>query len=222
MIEKGIIFDNIHSYSDLHLILSKVEIKPAKPKTSYIDIAGGDGSLDLTEAHGEVKYSDRDCKFTFTMHPEYGLTDEDFEVKKTEISNLLSGKRFKITLDKDPDYYYLGRCTVDDFLSNKRIRQIVVTAKVYPYKYKQKETIVRFNLNADEETVILKNGRKSVVPIIVCTTKDAVIKFGDGVYTLSQGTNKILDICLVEGNNYLTISSTLGGIIAFSYQEADL
>ena len=56
MISKGISFDNIHSFYDLNLILSGVEITPAKPKTNYVDIVGGDGSIDMTEAHGDVKF----------------------------------------------------------------------------------------------------------------------------------------------------------------------
>ena len=72
---KGIQFNDIHSYYDLNLILSVVNIPPAQPKTNYVDLPGGEGSLDLTEALGEVKYNDRDCTFTFTMNPTDHLPD---------------------------------------------------------------------------------------------------------------------------------------------------
>ena len=52
MIETGIYFDNIHSFYDLNLVLSKVEISPAKPKTSYVDIPGGNGSIDFVLSFG--------------------------------------------------------------------------------------------------------------------------------------------------------------------------
>ena len=53
----GVKFDNIHSVNDLGLSLSTVEITPPEPKTYIIEIAGADGSLDLTEAlTGDVKY----------------------------------------------------------------------------------------------------------------------------------------------------------------------
>ena len=74
MIETGILFGNIHSFYDLNLILSAVDIEPAKPKTTYVDVPGGDGSLDLTEALGEVKYYDRTHKFTLTMNPASDLS----------------------------------------------------------------------------------------------------------------------------------------------------
>ena len=69
MIETGVLFNNIHSFYDLDLILSAVEVPPAIPKMVYVDIPGADGSLDLTEAHGEVKYNDRTISMLFTLNP---------------------------------------------------------------------------------------------------------------------------------------------------------
>lgn len=221
MIERGIQFDDIHSYYDLNLFLSGSKIPPAIPKTNYIELAGGDSVLDLTEAHGEVKFNDRDCEFTFTMNPSGGLKDEDFEAKKTEVSNALNGKRFnKITLDKDSDYYYTGRVTVNDYLSDRRLRQIVVTAKVKPYKYKQKETIVEVALTEEEQTVILKNSRKTVIPSFTCTDDNTQIVYGPFETVMNAGTHSYLDIQFKEGENVLKVSGS--GTLTIKYQEADL
>lgn len=222
MIGKGIRFDDVHSYHDLNLILSAVSIPPATPKTDFIDVPGADGTLDLTEALGDVRYNDRDpARFVFTMNPADDLSDYAFECKKTEVSNALNGKLFKkITLDKDPDYYYTGRCTVSEYLSDKRIRQIVVTARLQPYKRKQNKTVATYALTTEEQTVVLTNGKKSVVPEITCTYDNTKVVLGTKEYTLSAGTNKILDICLIEGHNILKMSGT--GTITFTYQEAEL
>ena len=221
MIDRGISFNGIHSYYDLDLILSKVEIPPAIPKTNYIDIPGGDGSLDLTEAHGEVKYEDRECQFMFTMNPAGDLSDSAFEAKKTEVSNVLNGVLFdRITLDKDSDHYYTGRCAVSEYLSNKRLRQFVVSAIVKPYKKKQSKTVATFTLTAAEQTVVLLNGRKSVVPEITCTDDNTKIVFGEGEFMLNAGTHKILNICFTERKNILKLSGS--GTIKFVYQESEL
>ena len=217
---KGIKFNDIHSYNNLNLVLSGSVIPPALPKTNYIDIVGGNGTLDLTEVHGEVKYNDRDCTFTFTMHPSDDLTDEGFEKKKTEVSNALNGKQCKIILDKDSDYYYLGRCTVSDYLSDKRIRQIVVTAKVAPYKYKINETVVTAELTSELQSITLSNGRKFVVPEITCSDDNASVVFNDNTYTFNAGTHKNLGIQLVEGENIMKVTGT--GTIEFRYREGDL
>lgn len=220
-IKKGISFDDIHSYYDLNLILSGLEIPPALPKTNYIEIEGADGSLDLTEVHGEVKFSDRECRFTFTLDPNTcDLSDEGFEYKKTQVSTMLSGKVFKIVLDRDAQYYYQGRCTVNEFLSDKRIRQIVVSAKVHPYKFKNEETVVKHELTSELQTLKLSNGRKYVVPEIICSNDNTTVVFGTSTYTFNAGTHKNLGIQLVEGENIVEVKGT--GTIEFRYREGDL
>lgn len=213
----GIQFGDVHSFNDLNLVLTKATIPPAKAKTNYVDVPGADGSLDLSDTHGEVKYSDRDCTFNFSVLPS---DDTDFETKKTEISNLLNGKVCKITLDTDEDYYYQGRCSVNEHLQNGNLKKFTITAKVRPYKFKQYVTKMTVNLTEATKTVVLTNGRKSVAPSIECTNDNTVISFGDATFNLSAGTHKILDIMLVEGENTLTVSGT--GSVTFSYQEGDL
>ena len=220
-IKKGISFNDIHSYYDLNLILSGLEIPPAKPKTYYLEIEGADGSLDLTEANGEVKFSDRECKFTFSLDPNTcDLSDEGFEKKKTQVSTMLSGKVFKIVLDRDAQYYYQGRCTVDEFLSDRRIRQIVVTAKLHPYKFKIEETVITRELTSEFQTITLSNGRKFVVPVITNSNDNATVVFGTSTYTFNAGTHKNLGIQLVEGENIVKVKGT--GTIEFRYREGDL
>lgn len=212
----GIMFDDVHSWRDLNLIPSDLYIPPASPKTVYVNIPGADGSLDLTEATGEVKYSDRDCKFTFTVWPSAAMSWED---KKTQISNLLNGRTVRITLDKDPDYYYQGRCAVNGWESNKNIHSLVINAKVNPWKFKQAETAVSFALNSTARPVTLTNGKRAVCPTIE-TTEAAVIVFGGSTFNLGAGTHKVLDIRLLQGANEVSISGS--GTITFRYQEADL
>jgi hypothetical protein len=210
---KGIKFDNVHSYDDLNLVLSEVNIPPATAKTNFVDIPGGDGSVDLTEALGEVKFEDRECRFTFTVFPY-----EDFEVKKRLVSNQLNGKRCKITLDKDPGYYWLGRCSIDEYASDKNLHKIVVGAVVAPYKLKTNETKVVVK-SGTKVTGRLANGRKTVVPTITCTA-EATIVFNGNTISLNAGTHKNLIITLVEGDNTVTVTST--GTTTFNYQEGDL
>lgn len=219
MIETGVLFGSIHSFYDLNLILSAVEISPAKPKETYVNIPGADGSLDLTEANGEVKYSDRTIKFTFTMNPASDLSERAWEEKKTEVSNAINGLACRITLDKNPDYYWQGRCSLDNYKSNKRVRQFVIAATVRPYKWKRSETVVSFALSDVPQTVNIRNGRKSVCPLIACTDDETNIVFNDNTFVFNAGTHKNLNIRFAEGINQVTISGT--GQVTFTYQEGD-
>ena len=215
--KKGIRFGDIHSFDELNLVLAPFTPSPAIPKTNYIEIAGADGSLDLTEAHGEVKYKDREFKFSFTVNPSDAKT---FDEKVTEVSNALNGKKCKITFDRDSDYYWIGRCIVDEYAQDRNLKQISVKATVKPYKLKQSETIATYTLSSTEKTVTLTNGRKSVVPEITCTNNNTVLVFGDITKTIGAGTHKFLDIQFKQGANVLKMSGS--GTITFKYQEAEL
>lgn len=219
MIETGINFGDIHSFYDLNLVLSSVEIPPAQPKTNYIDIPGGEGSIDLTEAHGAVRYYDREgCKFTFAVHPSERMS---FEAKKTQVANALNGKYFEsIILDKDAEYHYSGRCTVNEWLQDKNLKQIIVTAVLAPYKHRNSDTVVSVVLSDVPQAITLHNSRERVVPVITCTGS-ATIQTDSAVYNLSAGTyDNLYDIYLAEGSNGLRVSG--GGTITFSYREGDL
>lgn len=218
MISRGIRFGEIHSYHDLNLILAPFTLTPAKPKTSYIDIPGGDGSLDLTEALGEVKFDNRDFTFTFSVNPSDEMT---FDEKVMQVSNALNGKKCNITIDRDPDWYWVGRCTVDQYAQDRNLKKIVIKATVHPYKLKQTVTVATYTLVADvPQVVVLKNNRKSVVPEITCGANNMVVEANYLTKNLSAGTHKILDFQLVEGNNVFKLSGS--GSISFKYQEGAL
>lgn len=215
---KGIAFDDVHTFDDLNLVLSVCpDMPPARPKTTYIDIPGADGSLDLSEVHGEVKFSDRENKYTFTMHPAETMT---WEEKMQEVSNLLNGKRCRMTLDKDEDYFWDVRASIDSYKSDKRLHQIVIAVRALPYKFKQDITKRTVQLSGESKSINLMNGRKSVCPSIECSNDNTVIVFGDATFNLSAGKHEILDIQLVEGINTLTVSGS--GTVTFLYQEGDL
>lgn len=221
-IETGVLFEVIgtgeafHSFRDLNLILAPFVLPPAQPKINLLEIEGMDGSLDLTEANGVINYYDRELKFTFTVFPEDDLS---FEERQTAVSNSLNGKRCKITIDKDSDYYFIGRCSVNEYLCDRRLCQIVITATVAPYKLLQNETVVSFTLSDTEQSIIVENKRKSVVPVITVTDSAKVV-FGGVTRQLSAGSYKVLDFLLTQGANAFDISGT--GTITFTYQEGDL
>lgn len=221
MIETGVLFDDIHSYRDLNLVLAPFVLPPAKLKTNYIDVPGRDGSIDATEATGKATYSDREFSFTFTVFPKDDLT---FEERQTVVSNALNGKRCKITIEKDPEYYLEGRCTVNEHSANKRLRQIVVGVRTAPYKLKQHKTVFSFDLdNNDTKTIILPNSKKWVVPTIE-TSNTVSVSFNDYNKEYPSGSWKDLNICLVNGDNVLTIKrmNNSSTTIKFTYQEGDL
>lgn len=213
----GVSFGEIHSYRDLKLKLAPFSPAPAQPQTNFLKVPGRDGYIDLTEANGEVKYNSREFTFTFYITPEDDMT---FDERLTAVANALNGLRCKITLDRDPDYYWLGRCVVNKYTQDKNIGKIVVKATVDPYKLKQKESAHHFALNGVSVDSVIKNGRMAAVPTIECGTDGTIVVFNGKEYVLKAGKYKIPDIRFVEGDNPMTISGE--GRLSFTWQEGAL
>ena len=209
---KGIRFGTIHSFDDLHLVLSTMKIPPAKPKTSFIDLPGADGSVDLTEAFGRVKYSNRDASFTFTVLP-----NQDFEQIKRFVCGKINGSKMKILVEKDPDYFWNGRCYVDEYNSDAALNQIVVAAILDPYKLKETETF-SFSSSTDERNADFYIKGDFPVTLEWQFTKETSIKIGTDLQKFSSGKYRMYDI--EPGAFNFTYSSD--GDFAVAYQERAL
>lgn len=209
----GVLFDQIHSYRQLGVILGNPEIERPKGKITYLDIPGKDGSLDLSEAFGELRFNQRKVILPFKMRAEPNAAEQ----KISEVANLLSGKKAKITLDKDPEYYYLGRLEVEGKYQNS-VCQIIVTALCDPYKYKKEVTEEIFTVSGSLE-VSLQNDRMTTYPVVT-TTNSMLITKDDITYSYGVVSNFMTQIPLVFGDNLLTITGN--GTITFAYQEGSL
>lgn len=129
---KGITFGEYHSYRDLHLILAEKTIGTPAPKTELIDIPGSDGVLDFTEFFDGVKYKNRELSFEFsTLVPQ-----SEFMTLFSMIQNALHGQKMMISLDVDPEWYYIGRITVEPWKADKNIGKITIDCDCEPYKYR--------------------------------------------------------------------------------------
>lgn len=217
----GVTFGDIHSYNDLNLILTPFTPAPAEPKLNFLEIPGRDGHLDLTEANGEVKYNSREFEFVFTVAPGDPLT---FDERVSVVSNKLNGLRCNITLDRDPDWYWNGRCVVSEYIQDKNVGQIVVKATVDPYKTKHEKTEVGLTSFDKTEwiTVVLYNGGKTVVPTITCLGSNGsfMLKFGADQRAFTPGEHEWPLLQLVTGENL--VLAKVQGSIYFTYQEEGL
>lgn len=211
---KGITFGNVHSYTDLKLILTTKEIGSPAVKTNKVDIPGADSALDLTDFFGEPKFEDVTHKFEFTtIEPQ-----SDFLTQYSTIKNAIHGKKVRIILDDDPTFFYLGRCYVSSFTDEKGIGTISVECECEPYKYKLNKTVVTRTVSGTAD-INLTNSRKRAVPEIT-TTASMTFVFGDGSWAKEAGTFTIPELELVEGNNTVTVTGT--GTITFRWQEGAL
>lgn len=148
---RGVTFGNIHSYDDLGLFMSdRPTIQLPEAKLFTVDIPGGDGYADLTESLvGEVKYENRELEFNFMIPADI---DEQAEVY-TKVYNAIHGKKLKIVLDEDPEYYYVGRCSIKP-KTKDAVMEFTIKADCEPYKYELGTRTYTANLDAVEVTTV--------------------------------------------------------------------
>ena len=193
-----------HSYLDFGVILTEQNIGLPFPKTYTVNIEGMDGTLDLSECFGEMKYENRTIKFTFESIDKI----TDWQAKMTKISSFLHGQKMKITTWSDPDFYYVGRCRIDEYNSKSKLGKIVISCDCEPFKYKQ--NITTFNLVEGSNTV--QNSRMTVYADLI---NESEITINSKVY--SAGTH-LRAIKLMSGTNTLNSS----GNATLNFQEGEL
>lgn len=123
---------SVHTAADYGLYpVAWPDIQAAEVKTSFVDIPGANGSLDLTEAMtGFPTYKTRKASFAYLI-PDQSLWD----ATNTRIRTDLHGKQARIITDEDPGYYYAGRVFVEKFDATKTNPVLTITAILDPYKY---------------------------------------------------------------------------------------
>lgn len=128
----GVIFGDKHTYRDWGLLTkSRPVISPPVPKTKMISVPGSDTVIDLTESlTGNIHYEMRTIRFEFVTAAER----ERWPALYSEIMNTLHGRRIRIIMDDDPNFYYTGRVMVDGFEPEKKTAVLTMTAQVEPYK----------------------------------------------------------------------------------------
>lgn len=205
----GVKFGDKLSYEDYKAIMNYARILPPSVKENYVDIAGGNSSIDLTEAVGGVVYEDGEIDFKFTL--------KDFDLKE-QMKNDLHGKRMQIVLDREPEFYYDGRvkCSKDEW--NKGLYELHFTARVKPYKCEVIEKIHIEDVKKQIE-IILQNTRMPTIPKIT-VTGSIVLVYEGRRYNMDEGVYQIPEITLYEGRNIFNVSGT--GSIKFQYRRGKL
>lgn len=226
----GVTFGTKHSYDDFGLILTSKNITLPKAKTKIIEVPGADGVIDLTESlTDDVKYNNRTLSFTFTVIDPMA----SWASVLSEVANFLHGRKLRIHMDWDKNYYYEGRCAINQFKTNKRTATIAVDCDCDPYKIEKNSASDPWNWDdfnfvdgiiyevtvSGTTSAILINRRKIVSPTFTCSAA-MTVTFDGVTYNLPQGTTSILDIRLQEGEN--SVVFTGNGTVQINYKGGSL
>lgn len=212
---KTVDFDNFNSALDFFLIRTGMTIEAAKSKVETIEVPGADGVLDFTDYFGEVYYANRQITLEFELIEPMA----DFQKIYSAVQNALNGKRMKIVLSEDVDFYWMGRVSVNEWKSNGRVGKIVIECDCEPYKYRKFPTVKEFAVDGTT-TVIFENLNKRVIPTFTFNAPMQVT-FGDTVFNVdTAGQWSDARLAFVQGAN--TVTFTGNGVVSVEYQERGL
>ena len=126
----------INTWDDWHLIpTSRPVFQQGDVKTVYIDIPGADGQIDATEAlTGYPVYSNREGSLEFIVANGWRAS---WAAGFSQFANWLHGKRLRVILDDDPEYFYEGRFKLNEWKSNNdgTWSNVTLDYNLKPYKY---------------------------------------------------------------------------------------
>lgn len=196
-----------------------INIPSPETKTYIIDVPFGN-SIDLTDVFGNVSYNNRNIELTFEKTDDNWI---DWTVLSSDIRSKLHGRKCKVILDTDKDYYWLGRVSIDTKKEVYNKSEFTININAEPYKYTKESS----NSKWIWDTFNFKNGIiRNYIDVVVNGSKVLNIVGGDKPTTLTlktsaaikvsngymettlpkAGTYEIPDIEIVNGINRITFT----------------
>lgn len=187
-----------------------------KPKTDYVDIPAGDGSIDLTEAlTGDVKYDTR----TITAELFFMPPRIEWQHKLDAITNYIHGQKLPIQVPSDSEHYYMGRVEVASTKVDGVVFRIELSIVCDPYKYKRNMTVYDLVIPANGVlNVDCKNIRQWVLPTIA-VNRAVNFAFNNASYSINAGSAQYTDVVFKRGINAVKVTGSAGTSVKISYRE---
>ena len=212
-------FDSMDSYDKWGYYLAHKVIGEAEPKYNLVQVPGGVGYIDLTGALGVMGYNERELELTMKDIADHDEFIRHYSAMQADIH----GKRCKITLSEDPDYYWDGRCSVGAMEQDGMACYIPVVVICQPYKLKQSKTVVQDDsLTGEYKEILLSNDTMPTIPTIT-VQQETTIEYNGATYSINTGTHRLLGIVLGAGGGKIKAKALGGsGSIKIEYQEGAL
>lgn len=230
MIHQSVSINGIDMLSTYGMALANRHcVQPPVPKTIYQDVPGADGSLDLSTAiAGRIIYERR----VITLNFGCGYPMDKWPEVFSEILRNFHGREGKLIFDDDPMYYYAGRMTVSEYSRARTLGTFTISVNADPYKYELtasdedwlwdsfsfEKGVVRDYRELEVNgslSLTVPGTQRWVIPEITVSASMTVSYEGKN-HELKQGTNKIYDIVIKEGENMLMFTGT--GTVTISYR----
>lgn len=132
----------VNTWDDWGLVgTSRPTIAPPKPVTNLIKIVGATKFYNASEIlTGYPTYESRTGSIEFIVLNEWNKPDAKRWIDiYNEVCEYLHGHELCCVLEDEPDYYYSGVFSVNEFKSGEYNSNIVIDYELQPYKYNRAE-----------------------------------------------------------------------------------
>lgn len=218
-----------HTWEDWFLIpSSRPVIATPQVRTKMIDIPGLQGKLDLTEIlTGYPMYDTRTGSLNFIVDNGH----VNWAYAQQRLAQELHGRRLKMVLLDDMDFYYEGRFQLNEWKSEAQNSSIVINYELDPFKhpilgaeddwlwdpFNFQTGIIRTvkNVPVDGSRVIIcPNGAEhGIYPTITCSAA-MTVSYAGKTYNLPAGASTQIE--LQPGDTSMTFTGN--GTVSMNYK----
>ena len=144
----SVTFGDKNTWDDWKLVAAERPfVAPPVPKTNMVDIPGASSQLDFSEElTGYPTFENRTGSLEFIITDQYDSYQEKrWQDTYSKIMAYISGRRLKMILEDDPNYFYEGRFYVEEFTpgasADDSFSRITINYDVGPYKWTVEDSL---------------------------------------------------------------------------------
>lgn len=232
--------DAVNTWTDWYLIpTSRPTMTMPGAQNRFVEVPGMNGSYDLSNyLTPDVVYQDRSGSFEFIVDNDH----ENWLSIYRKIAVFLHGRRLKMILTDDPNWYYLGRFTLNEWKSDQARSSVSISYRVDPFKYSiypdYTENVIwdtfcferdydwsqLWHIEVNDETKeieILASGFPSVLKARMVSEGNIGIAYGTGSVGLTAINQEVtIGKSSASANSVLRIVGT--GIIDIGFQKISM
>lgn len=204
------------SLKDFGLAIENTDYIGAPVREEHVVyVPGRHGALDFADSvFGGPTFQYRPINIRFG-----GIEDPvNWDSVISAFRNLFEGYVVKLEFATDPGWYYIGRCSIDEFKHQRSLGTFnFLIEEADPFKHRNISISVETVITGI--TVIVPVTRQTVIPDIICTNSITVDYAGE-TFAFSNEVSRNKSFKLPAGNNTLVISGT--GTVVINYLDGSL
>lgn len=210
------------------------------------DIPGANGKIDLSSSlTGYEVYDNRSGSIEFIVMNKgldsdlgdaygYSINGTAWTSIKSEVSNFLHGKQVRVIYEDSPEWYYVGRMSVNEWKSDENYSTITIDYDLEPYRYSitdssdlwkwdpfnfrtgvirtYSQSSMKFTPKGNSFTIV---GTETPVCPTIFTSTACTLMIGRNTFSLKSGSNKDPRIMVYPGKQIWKFSGATGSVAIY-------